>query len=46
MVAERDLFERLPVCRSVVEDGILDRWGGARLLFEIVRRSMWEEGEI
>ncbi|KAF5034422.1 hypothetical protein DSECCO2_596260 [anaerobic digester metagenome] len=45
VVAEAGPFEDLPLSAGVVADGIMTR-GDVRLLLEIVRRFMWEEGEI
>lgn len=48
MVAENDPFEDPPATEAerMVDDELVARWGGVRLLLEIVRRQMWEEGEI
>jgi len=45
VVAEADPFEIRPESAGVVADGIMTRTD-LRLLLEIVRRFMWEEGEI
>ncbi|MEN6343177.1 MAG: hypothetical protein ABFC89_11545 [Methanospirillum sp.] len=47
MVAENDPFEDPPVTEAerMVADGTMTR-RDVRLLLEIVRRVMWEEGEI
>lgn len=47
MIAEHDPFEDPPVTEAerVVADGIYSL-ADLRLLLEIVRRIMWEEGEI
>ncbi|MEN6343049.1 MAG: hypothetical protein ABFC89_10895 [Methanospirillum sp.] len=47
MVAENDPFEDPPAAEAerMVADGTMTR-RDVRLLLEIVRRVMWEEGEI
>lgn len=45
VVAEHDPFEGRPVSTGVVADGIYTP-ADLRLLLEIVRRILWEEGEI
>ena len=45
VVAEAEPLEGLPVSAGLVADGIMTR-ADVRLLHEIVRRFMWEEGEI
>lgn len=48
VVAERHPFEDPPAtdAERMMDDELVARWGGVRLLHEIVRRFMWEEGEI
>lgn len=47
VVAENDPLEDPPATEAErMDDELVARWGGVRLLHEIVRRIMWEEGEI
>jgi hypothetical protein len=47
VVAEANPFEDPPATEAErTDDELVARWGGVRLLHEIVRRIMWEEGEI
>ena len=48
VIAENDPFEDPSATEAerMRDDELMARWGGVRLLHEIVRRIMWEEGEI
>ena len=48
VIAETDPFGDPPATEAerMMDDELVIRWGGVRLLLEIVRRQMWEEGEI